>query len=50
MPEFSYRDMLPTGEDKTEYRLVSTEGVATFTADGMEFLKVTPQAIENLTA
>jgi len=50
MPEFSYRDMLPTGDDKTEYRLISTEGVSTFTAEGMEFLKVAPQAIENLTA
>lgn len=50
MPEFSYRDMLPTGEDSTQYRLVSTEGVSTFTAEGMEFLKVAPEAIENLTA
>jgi fumarate hydratase class I len=50
VPEFSYRDLLPIGEDKTEYRLVSTEGVSTFTAEGMEFLKVSPEAIENLTA
>ncbi|CAB4531629.1 unannotated protein [freshwater metagenome] len=50
MPEFSYRDMLPTGEDKTKYRLISTEGVSTFSAEGMEFLKVAPEAIENLTA
>ena len=50
VPEFSYRDLLPIGEDKTEYRLVSTEGVSTFTAEGMEFLKVAPEAIENLTA
>lgn len=50
MPEFSYRDMLPTGDDTTQYRLVSTEGVSTFTAEGMEFLKVAPEAIENLTA
>ena len=50
MPEFSYLDMLPTGDDTTQYRLVSTEGVSTFTAEGMEFLKVAPEAIENLTA
>jgi len=50
MPEFSYRDMLPIGDDTTEYRLVSTEGVSTFTAEGMEFLKVSPEAIENLTS
>ena len=50
MPEFSYRDMLPIGDDTTEYRLVSAEGVSTFTAEGMEFLKVSPEAIENLTS
>ena len=50
MPEFNYQDLLPLGEDKTEYRLVSKEGVSTFTAEGMEFLKVTPEAIKNLTA
>jgi fumarate hydratase, class I len=48
-PEFNYQDLLPLGEDSTQYRLLSTEGVSTFTADGKEFLKVTPQAISNLT-
>ena len=50
MPEFNYSDLLPIGPDKTKYRLVTTEGVSTFTAEGMEFLKVTPEAIEKLTA
>lgn len=50
MPEFNYSDLLPIGPDKTKYRLVSTEGVSTFTAEGMEFLKVTPEALEKLTA
>jgi fumarate hydratase class I len=50
MADFSYSDLLPIGEDATEYRLVSTEGVSTFMAEGMEFLKVSPEAIENLTA
>ena len=50
MPEFTYSDLLPLGEDTTEYRLISTEGVSTFTAEGMEFLKVEPSAIENLTS
>jgi len=49
MPEFIYEDLLPIGEDKTEYRLVSTEGVSTFSAEGMEFLKVSPEAIAQLT-
>ena len=49
VPEFNYQDLLPLGEDSTQYRLLSTEGVSTFTADGKEFLKVTPQAISDLT-
>ena len=48
-PEFNYQDLLPLGEDSTQYRLLSTKGVSTFTADGKEFLKVTPQAISDLT-
>ncbi len=48
-PEFNYQDLLPLGEDSTQYRLLSTEGVSTFSADGKEFLKVTPQAISDLT-
>jgi fumarate hydratase class I len=48
-PEFNYQDLLPLGEDSTQYRLLSTDGVSTFTADGKEFLKVTPEAVTNLT-
>jgi fumarate hydratase class I len=48
-PEFTYQDLLPIGEDKTEYRLLSSEGISTFTAEGREFLKVSPSAISNLT-
>ena len=47
--EFSYQDLLPIGEDKTEYRLLSSDGISTFSADGKEFLKVSPAVIENLT-
>jgi len=50
MPEFNYEDLLPIGPDETEYRLVTTEGVSTFTAQGMEFLQVTPEAITALTS
>lgn len=50
MTEFNYEDLLPIGPDETEYRLVRTEGVSTFTAEGMEFLQVTPEAITSLTA
>ena len=48
-PEFTYQDLLPIGEDKTEYRLLSSDGISTFTAEGREFLKVSPSAISNLT-
>ncbi|MEY2723430.1 MAG: hypothetical protein RIR93_246 [Actinomycetota bacterium] len=48
-PEFKYEDLLPIGEDSTEYRLLSKEGLSTFSADGREFLKVEAKAISNLT-
>ncbi|MEZ0579610.1 fumarate hydratase [Nocardioides sp. MH1] len=48
--EFRYSDLLPTGKDDTPYRLVTTEGVSTFEADGQTFLKVDPAAIQRLTA
>ena len=48
-PEFTYQDLLPIGEDKTEYRLISKTGVSGFTADGRQFLKVSKEAITDLT-
>jgi fumarate hydratase class I len=48
-PEFNYEDLLPIGQDLTEYRLLSKQGVTTFSADGRQFLKVEPQAISDLT-
>ena len=49
MADFSYSDLLPLGKDETEYRKISSHGVSTFEADGRTFLKVTPEAIQNLT-
>ncbi len=49
-PEFRYSDLLPIGADDTPYRLVTTEGVSTFEADGRTFLKVEPSALRLLTA
>lgn len=49
MAEFAYSDLLPLGPDTTEYRLISTEGISTFEADGHTFLKVEPSAIRLLT-
>ncbi len=49
MTEFAYSDLLPLGPDTTEYRLISTEGISTFEADGRTFLKIEPSAIRLLT-
>ena len=49
-PTFAYSDLLPTGPDETPYRLVTTEGVSTFEAEGQTFLRVAPEAIQRLTA
>jgi fumarate hydratase class I len=49
-PEFRYSDLLPLGADDTPYRLLTTEGVSTFDADGRTFLRVDPEAIRRLTA
>jgi fumarate hydratase class I len=46
---FLYSDLLPTGEDSTPYRLITTEGVSTVEVDGRTFLKVEPEAIRRLT-
>jgi fumarate hydratase class I len=50
MPEFSYTDLLPLGEDGTQYRLVTSEGVSTFEAEGRTFLTVEPEALRRLAA
>ena len=49
MPEFSYTDLLPLGQDDTEYRLLTSDGVATFEAGGRTFLQVEPEALRLLT-
>src|SRR4051794_39896031 len=49
MPEFAYSDLLPLGQDDTEYRLLTTDGVSTFEAGGRQFLQVEPAALTTLT-
>ncbi len=50
MPEFEYEDMLPLGADHTTYRLLTSEGVRTVQGpDGLEFLRVAPEALRLLT-
>ncbi len=44
-PPFFYQEPFPLGDDTTEYRLLSKEGVSTTTFEGREILKVAPEAL-----
>ena len=46
---FAHSELLPLGPDTTEYRLLTTEGVSTFSTSEGTFLKVSPEAITLLT-
>ena len=48
MSAFAYQDLLPTGPDETEYRLVTSEGVSVVEAAGRRFLQVEPEALTTL--
>ena len=50
MPNFSYSDLLPLGEDTTKYRLVSKAGVTVIKLGEQEFLQIEPVALEKLSA
>ena len=43
MAEFNYQDPFPVGEDKTEYRLLSTDFVSVAKFDGAEIRRSTPK-------
>jgi fumarate hydratase, class I len=45
MPDFDYTELLPLGEDSTEYRLLTADGVTTRQALGRTFLEVDPAAL-----
>ncbi|HEX2852075.1 MAG TPA: fumarate hydratase [Opitutaceae bacterium] len=47
-PPFVYQDPLPLGEDETEYRLLSREGVTMSAFEGRDMLKVAPEALAYL--
>ncbi len=47
-PEFKYAPMFQLGPDKTEYRLLTKEGVSVGEFEGKEILKVTPEALARL--
>jgi fumarate hydratase, class I len=46
---FAYHELLPLGHEDTPFRLVTTEGVSTFEANGHTFLNVDPAVISLLT-
>ncbi|HEX6419836.1 MAG TPA: fumarate hydratase [Acidimicrobiales bacterium] len=50
MTEFAHTELLPLGPDETTYRLVSTDGIGSFTTGGHRFLTVDPGALSRLTA
>ncbi len=50
MPEFCYSDLLPTGADDTEYRLLTADGITAQRALGRDFLQVEPEILTQLTA
>ena len=47
-PQFHYQQLLELGEDTTEYRHVSSDGVAVEPFDEQEVLKVSPEALTRL--
>jgi len=50
MPEFSFQEMFPHGEDTTPYRRIDGDFVATDTFRGEEILSVAPQGLTRLAA
>ena len=48
-PTFSYSDLLPLGDDTTQYRFLGREGVSVVKLGDREFLQVEPEAIAQLT-
>jgi fumarate hydratase class I len=50
VPDFRFAPLLPLGEDKTEYRLLTTDGVGVVDGPGgRPFLTVEPQVLTRLT-
>src|SRR5689334_22504874 len=50
MPEFSYSDLLPLGQDATSYQRLSSDGVTSRSSFGRSFLEIEPQVLTRLTS
>jgi len=48
VPEFTFTDLLPLGDDETPYRLLTTDGVSLVEAAGRRFLQVEGSAMQLL--
>ncbi len=49
MPDFEFTELLPLGHDDTPYRLLTTEGVSTFSTPHGEFVAVELEALTLIT-
>jgi fumarate hydratase class I len=49
MPEFSFTELLPLGQDDTDYRLLTADGIRTRQSFGKSFLEIDPQVLTMLT-
>ncbi len=49
MVDFKYTDLLPTGADEREYRLITKEGIEVQDLAGTKFLKISPEVLEKIT-
>jgi len=50
MTDFHFEELMPLGEDTTEYRLLTKDHVSSFEADGKTFIKVAPEGLSLLAA
>ena len=48
VPSFKYQNPFPSGKDKTEYYLLTKDGVSTSNFEGNEILKVAPETLTKL--
>lgn len=48
MTDFAYHKPFPLGPDKTEYKLVTTDGISVSEFEGREILKVSPETLTRL--
>lgn len=48
MTDFAYHKPFPLGPDRTEYRLVTTDGIEVTEFEGKEILKVSPETLTKL--